>query len=246
MQERDSHPDLTLRTDRWWLEPLIALVGTIIGLGYLTWAAFLNSHYEWGPYISPVYASPWAPSWWKLSPAFILLWIPAGFRLTCYYFRKAYYRAAFGDPASCAVEEPYRKSYTGETVFPFVLNNLHRFFVYLTIAMLFLHWYEFIASLFYNGFYFGLGSIIMFLTGASLTMYVGSCHSIRHIFSAKRSFGCSCSGKIKLGFWGVVSRANIFHDKWSWISLFLIVLADGYVRLLSMGIIPFDPHISLF
>ena len=39
------------------------------------------------------------------------------FRLTCYYYRKAYYRAFWLSPPACAVAEPHAK-YTGETRFP--------------------------------------------------------------------------------------------------------------------------------
>ncbi len=31
-------------------------------------------------------------TWWTISPALLILIFPLGFRLTCYYYRKAYYR----------------------------------------------------------------------------------------------------------------------------------------------------------
>ena len=73
-------------------------------------------------------------SWWPLSPAIIILIFPLGFRLTCYYYRKAYYRAFWLSPPACAVAEPHAK-YTGETRFPLILQNIHRYFWY--VAMLF-------------------------------------------------------------------------------------------------------------
>ena len=36
----------------------------------------------------------------------LVAWVPLGFRGTCYYYRKAYYRAFFWDPPACAIEEP--------------------------------------------------------------------------------------------------------------------------------------------
>jgi hypothetical protein len=39
--------------------------------------------------------------------------VPAGFRLTCYYYRKAYYRSAWQSPPACVVAEPHGR-YTGE------------------------------------------------------------------------------------------------------------------------------------
>ena len=243
--ETDSHPSLTNRSDLWWKQPLLLLCAGIFAIGYLTWAALQNTNYEWGPFISPIYATPWIPSWWPFSPAFILLWIPAGFRATCYYGRKAYYRAGFGDPASCAVEEPYRRRYSGETALPFVLNNLHRFFLYLAIGMTILHWIEFFQSVWNNGtLYVGIGTLIMLVDTSALTLYVFSCHSFRHLFGGTRCFGCSKSAVIRHGIWEKISAINIFHDRWFWISLFSIIIADLYIRLLSMGVIPFDPHVN--
>ena len=54
------------------------------------------------------------------------------FRGTCYYYRKAYYRVFFADPPGCAVGEA-RSNYCGETRFPFVFQNLHRFFMTLAV-----------------------------------------------------------------------------------------------------------------
>ncbi|MEI6221466.1 MAG: succinate dehydrogenase [bacterium] len=243
-----SHPTLTQRIDAWWLTSLLILVGGLFAVAYLTWAAVIGVNYEWGPYVSPIYSTPFIPSWWKLSPAFILLWIPAGFRLTCYYGRKAYYRAAFADPAECAVEEPYRKSFKGETAFPFVMQNLHRYFLYFALALTGLHWFEFFQSVWHGGaIYFGVGTVILLLDTLALSMYVFSCHSFRHMIGGKgRCFTCQKFGKAKFKVWAKVTILNEFHGKWFWISLYSIIIADLYVRLLSMGIIPFDPHFTIF
>ena len=67
-----------------------------------------------------------------VSPALFILPFPLLFRATCYYYRKAYYRAFFWDPPACAVSEVApRKNYTGEREFPFILQNLHRYAFYL-------------------------------------------------------------------------------------------------------------------
>ena len=39
----------------------------------------------------------------------LILWIPGLFRVTCYYYRGAYYKSFWADPPACAVSEP-RKS----------------------------------------------------------------------------------------------------------------------------------------
>src|SRR5207247_5016042 len=110
---------------------------------YATWAAFQGNHYEYSSYLSPFYSPLFRPAWlprW-LSPALLILWMPLGFRATCYYYRKAYYRAFFADPSACAVGEG-RKGYCGEVTFPFILQNLHRYFLYLALIILAFLWYD--------------------------------------------------------------------------------------------------------
>ena len=71
----------------------------------------------------------------RFSAALLILWAPGGFRFTCYYYRGAYYKAFWADPPSCAVGEP-RKSYLGENSFPLILQNVHRYFLYLALLFL--------------------------------------------------------------------------------------------------------------
>ena len=202
------------------------LLGFAVGFGYLTYAAVVGANYEWGPYLSPVYSTPYVPEWWKLSPAFLLLWIPAGFRLTCYYGRKAYYRAAFADPAACSVEEPYRKDYKGETKLPWVLNNLHRYFMYFALALVALHWYEMVHALFYDGgIYLGVGTAILLVDTLALSFYVFGCHSLRHLIgggkrcmtSAPKKNGKTMANEVRRKFfqyrmWKTVTAFNLFHN----------------------------------
>src|SRR5713101_3300630 len=89
----------TLRRDAWWIEilPVIIVLG---GFGvYATFRAIENAYYSWGPYLSPFYSPLIDPQhhWWPFSPALLILAGPLGFRVTCYYYRKAYYRAFFFD-----------------------------------------------------------------------------------------------------------------------------------------------------
>jgi hypothetical protein len=107
----------SMRRDAWWVE----LVPVVLVLGafsvYATWRAFENNYYEWGPYLSPFYSPLLRPSWWPFSPAILILGGPLGFRATCYYYRKAYYRAFFLDPPACAVGEGRSHRYRGETAY---------------------------------------------------------------------------------------------------------------------------------
>src|SRR5438067_1236350 len=70
--------------------------------------------------------------WWHCSPALLILPFPLGFRLTCYYYRKAYYRSFWLSPPACAVADAHRR-YTGERRFPLIFQNVHRYFFYLAL-----------------------------------------------------------------------------------------------------------------
>src|SRR5215204_1945916 len=140
----------TARRDFWWVQPLVVFLALSAFILYATWAAFQGNHYEHGPYLSPFY-SPLLfgdshhavfgpkPGWWPaalpFSAALLILWAPGGFRLTCYYYRGAYYKAFWADPPACSVGEP-RKGYRGEARFPLVLQNVHRYFLYLALPFL--------------------------------------------------------------------------------------------------------------
>ena len=140
----------TTRRDAWWATPLATFLVLSAFVVYATWAAFQNAHYTFGPYLSPFYSpeifgdSPhawfgakpgWWPSWLPFSPALIILPFPGFFRLTCYYYRGAYYKAFWVDPPSCAVGEP-RSGYRGERSFPLIMQNVHRYFLYAALGFL--------------------------------------------------------------------------------------------------------------
>ncbi len=136
----------TLRADRWWLTPAVTFMVFSRFIVYSTWRAFAGENYFSEPYLSPFYSpclsTECVPGssdfgqpfgWWGLSPALLILIFPLGFRLTCYYYRKAYYRAFWLSPPACAVAEPHGK-YTGETRFPLIAQNIHRWFWYAAVA----------------------------------------------------------------------------------------------------------------
>src|SRR5215467_2458166 len=200
----------TERRDSWWLEliPVIILFG---GFGiYATLRAFEGKFYEWGPYLSPFYSPLLDPyhRWWPLSSALLILPGPLGFRATCYYYRKAYYRAFFLDPPSCAVSESGSRSYKGETAFPFILQNIHRYFLYLAILFLVFLWkdafeaFAFPARLGTHEFGIGFGSLIMLVNVTLLTLYTFSCHSLRHLAGGKLDcFSCASFGPPRHSVW---------------------------------------------
>jgi hypothetical protein len=230
----------TLRRDAWWLEiiPVIVVLG---GFGlYATLRAFEGKFYEWGPYLSPFY-SPLIDEhhqWWKLSPALLILGGPLGFRATCYYYRKAYYRAFFLDPPGCAVGEG-RRSYSGETKFPFILQNLHRYFLYLAILFLVFLWKDAVQAFFFDGkFGMGVGTLIMLVNICLLSTYTLSCHSLRHLAGGKLDcFSCATFGKSRYKTWRGITILNERHMLFAWLSLFSVGLTDLYIRLVSSGAI---------
>jgi hypothetical protein len=236
----------TERRDNWWLEPLIVVV--VLGsFGvYSLWAALQNGHYYAPPYLSPFYSPclaancdhrtlPLIGSWWNLSPAFLVLWAPLGFRATCYYYRKAYYRSFFWSPPGCAVREP-AKNYTGETRFPFILQNVHRYFFWVSIVVLaFLWWDAFLAFRFPSGFGIGLGTLVLVANVTLLSLYTLSCHSCRYLVGGY--LDAFHFAPIRYWLWRLSNRLNERHAQLAWVSLIGVALADLYVRLVASGVI---------
>jgi hypothetical protein len=244
-----------LRADRWWIQPLITFGVLLAFVVYASWAAFVNRDYFAEPYISPFYSPCLAKNcgaqpgsagvpyigifgdWWRLSPALIILIVPLGFRLTCYYYRKAYYRAFWLSPPACAVPEP-RKRYTGETRFPLVLQNIHRNFFYLGLVLNVILTYDaIIAFRDHEGrwFHMGLGTLVLLVNAALLWAYSLSCHSCRHIVGGRLNH--FSKHPVRYRFWTVVSKLNARHMQIAWVSLVWVALADVYVRLVASGTI---------
>jgi len=243
----------TLRRDAWWVQPLFVFVGLTAFVVYATWAAFQGNHYEWGPYISPFYspllfgdsvhswfgAKPgWMPDW--VSPALLILWAPGGFRLTCYYYRGAYYKAFWADPPSCTVGEP-RTNYRGEQSFPLIMQNVHRYFLYLAIPFLLILLYDVWQALWFlnpatgnMSFGVGVGTLVLAINVVLLGGYAFGCHSMRHLIGGsidELSKYSTCFFAYRC-----VGGLNGRHMLWAWCSLFSVMFSDVYVRMCSMGI----------
>ena len=252
----------TLRSDAWWVGPLITLIvfsGFII---YSTWAMFQAGHYYAEPYLSPLYspvlftnlAAPGAaplehawfgewPKWWPAffllpaSPGLLILPFPGLFRFTCYYYRKAYYRAFAASPPGCAVSPGQRPSYKGETGL-LIFQNLHRYALY--IALLFILILAYDAALAYskNGqLGIGVGSIVLTINVCLIASYTFGCHSFRHLIGGRSD--CMSCGKATPQYraWKGASWFNARHMAFAWASLFWVGFTDVYVRLVSMGVI---------
>jgi hypothetical protein len=242
----------TDRRDAWWAGPL----ATALGLGgfivYSTFRAIYNKDFQLGhgtdvlpdhayllsPFYSPLLVLPWLPSW--LSPAFLILWAPGGFRLTCYYYRKAYYRAFFLDPPACAVGEP-RHSYRGETRL-LLFQNLHRYFLYFALVFLVILAIDVVHAALWptasGGLEFGvsIGTLVLAANVVFLSLYTFSCHSLRHLVGGNVDcFSCVAFGQARYKLWKGASRLNKNHMLWAWVSLFGVGFADFYVWMVASG-----------
>ncbi len=244
----------TLRRDRWWVQPAVTTLVLLGFVVYSTWRAFDAQNYFADPYLSPFFSPCLVTScpeeasdfgqpigdWWRWSPALLILIFPLGFRLTCYYYRKAYYRSFWLSPPACAVAEPHRR-YRGETRFPLILQNLHRWFLYLAIPVALVLSVDVVLA-FRNAEgewgHMGLGTVVLFVNVVLIWAYTVSCHSCRHVVGGRiNNFS---KHPLRYRAWTFVSRINRFHPLFAWLSLFSVALADLYVMLVANGTID-DP-----
>jgi hypothetical protein len=231
----------TVRRDAWWLEPALVVFGLGLFTVYATASAvILDSHFEYGPYLSPFYEPLIIVDWWHVSPAILILWAPLGFRATCYYYRGAYYKAFFLNPPACAVTGSETRGYTGEHKFPFVIMNLHRFFLYIVLVFNVFLWIGAVKSFWYEGHVgVGVGSLVLVINAYLLMMYSLSCHSLRHLVGGKLDcFTCSRRARARYKAWKRVSLWNESHKRWAWSSLIWVALTDLYIRLVAWGVLP--------
>jgi hypothetical protein len=245
----------TMRPDSWWVQPLVVFTILSAFVIYTLWAALQNAHYEYGNYLSPLYSpvlfgdSPQAwfgpkPGWWPaflpFSPALLILPFPGLFRLTCYYYRGAYYKAFWSDPPNCAVGEP-RKGFRGEASFPLIIQNIHRYAMYIALLFIVILSYDVWKALWFvnpatgrEEFGIGVGTLLLAANVVLLGGYTFGCHSLRHLVGGyldrlsrapvrKKAYDC-------------VSCLNRGHMRWAWFSLIIVAFCDVYIRLVSMGV----------
>lgn len=249
------------RNDAWWLGPAATAVGLVVFFGYLTLRALQGTHVYVAPYISPTVAPPlftpaegypgavpvdvaWLgafPSWWPAflpqSPAFFIPGLAIAFRFTCYYYRKAYYRAFAFSPPACSVRGHERR-YNGETAL-LLFQNLHRYTLYGALFLLVCLWAEGFAAFFRDGeFGIGVGTVVMLVNAALLSGYTFGCHSWRHLIGGRRDcFTCDGARTVRQGVYQKSSWLNGRHMQFAWLSLFWVAFTDAYIYLVSTGTI---------
>ncbi|MCP9622072.1 hypothetical protein FOH10_31980 [Nocardia otitidiscaviarum] len=243
----------TLRTDRWWLPPLITVLGLGTFVVYATIRSFVREAYwvDEYRYLTPFYSPCVSDSCVAGSAHFgtpvgeLPMWIPLGFlvlplllgfRLTCYYYRKAYYRSVWLSPPACAVAEPHAK-YTGETRLPLIIQNSHRYFFYAALVVTLINTYDALYALTNSdgSFGLGLGNLVLLINVVMLWAYTLSCHSCRHATGGRlKNFS---SNPVRYRLWTQVSRLNTRHMQFAWITLGTLMLTDFYVMLVASGTI---------
>jgi len=248
---RAQIPQRTLRTDRWWLSPLLYVIGFSAWLLYGLVRTAMQQDYwvEEFHYLTPFYSpcissscDPAAalfgtplPDFPPLVP-FAILTLPflLGFRLTCYYYRKAYYRAFWLSPPACAVAEPHT-AYTGERRFPLILQNAHRYFFYAAVLISLINTWDAVLAFHGKdgGFGIGLGTLIILANVILLWAYTLSCHSCRHITAGK----INNFSKHPVRYWGwqQVTKLNAKHMELALITLVTLVVTDAYIALVAAG-----------
>ncbi len=251
----EHKPFHTQRKDVWWVQPLVVFLGLGTFIIYATFRVFEGAHFlpEKAPYLTPFYspllfgidehtiAHSWfgaMPDWMPalITPAVLILWAPLGFRFTCYYYRGAYYKAFWADPPSCTVSEP-RKGYRGEQSFPLIIQNIHRYFLYVAIVIVGLLAYDAWEALWFsdgNGgktFGIGIGTIVLAINVVLLGGYTFGCHSLRHLVGG--IVDLLSKAPIRRNMYNCISCLNRRHMLWAWMSLCWVGFSDLYVRIIA-------------
>jgi hypothetical protein len=233
----------TLRRDAWWAGP-VATVG-VLGcfIAYATWRTFEGASYEWEAYLSPFYSPLFNVGWVHalglsfFTPAMLILPGPLSFRFTCYYYRKAYYRAFAWDPPACAVGERAPSRYHGETKL-LLFQNLHRYAMYVALVFLVILWKDAVVAVvgWKDGVHLGVGSLVMLTNVVLLSAYTFGCHSVRHLIGGGvNTYSTAAFGHVRHRLWKFATVLNERHMLFAWMSLFSVALTDLYIRSVASG-----------
>lgn len=246
----------TSRPDNWWVEPLVVFLVLSGFLVYVNWAVIQGEHFEFGNYLSPVYSPvlwgdskhawfgqgkpPFWPSFLLYTPAMLALVGPGGFRFTCYYYRGSYYKSFWASPPGCAVGKPH-KTYTGERAFPLIVQNLHRYFMYVTLFYLPILFHDAWLGMWFENpvthveeFGIRVGTLVILANATFLSLYQFSCHSFRHVVGGFKDI--LSRSPVRKTLYDCASALNCNHQKYAWTSLVWVAFTDLYIRMCSMGV----------
>jgi len=240
-----------LRIDNWRKSPILTFIGlsAFVLYGLIRTSSqdafWVDKYHYLSPFASPCLSDTCGKAaefgTWGTFPKMIplaILTLPflLLFRLTCYYYRKAYYRAFWQSPVACAVPEP-RGKYSGETRFPLIMQNAHRYFWFVAVLISVINTYDAILA-FHSptGFGFGLGNIILVVNVVLLWSYTMGCHSCRHITLGRINH--FSRHPVRYWLYERASWLNGRHMQLAWTTLATLVLTDAYIALVSSGTIP--------
>ena len=254
----------TNRIDNWWSQPMTMGIGLTAALIYTFWrlvlygteaangTSLISYELHGSTVISPIFSpnvlewnlfglNEWNhPEW--VNAAVLVLWIPFGFRGTCYYMRRVYYRTFFASPVACWVDEPdINKAigYKGEKRL-FIFNNLHRYFLYAAMIILVIKWWDVTHTMHFhsaehNGYVLSIGTFVMAIEAFLLTMYVTSCHALRHLAGGMLDRWTTGISRVRGVLFGKISVLNRSHGFWFWTSLAFVFVGDLWVLAVAEG-----------
>ncbi len=254
----------TDRTDDWWKGPAAMAAYLGIMVVYSTWRGMMEADFwifeefgrsaghqtmwiesEGSHVLSPLFSPlviprgdglgsmvPLELAW--MSPAMFILIFPIGFRATCYYYRKAYYRAFMQQPTGCAVSKPWDE-YSGETGL-LLVQNLHRYFMYVALIYLPILSYDVWMSVNFHSaanvhsYGVSVGSMMLLVNLILLTGYCFGCHAFRHLVGGgANEWTANPMSRLKYRMWRFSTLFNENHRDWALYSLFWVMIADFYI-----------------
>ncbi len=127
-------------------------------------------------------------------------------------------------PGLCCGRRPL-KGYSGESRFPLILQNVHRYFFWILLIFNAMLTWDAIQSFHQPGIgWVGvtLGTVVLCCNAAFLWLYSLSCHACRHFCGGQvRSFS---KHPVRYKLWKFVTPLNGRHMQFAWISLFGVAL----------------------
>jgi len=144
-------------------------------------------------------------------------------------------------PPACALPDAQKRRYTGETRFPLILQNYHRYLWYVAVIFIVLLTWDAILAFRFptpggsTEFGIGVGTLVMWINVILLAGYTFSCHSCRHVCGGHVDVFSKAPTRYRV--WHVITRLNERHPMFAWLSLFSVGLTDLYIRLVAMGVI---------
>ena len=133
------------------------------------------------------------------------------------------------------------RRYRGETRFPFIIQNIHRYAFWGALLILFFLWWDAVKGFIFQGHVgIGVGSLVLLANVCLLSLYSFSCHSCRHLVGGYLDVLARRGARYKA--WKLVSKLNEHHMLIAWCSLVGVMLTDVYVRLVAAGVIH-DLHV---